>query len=344
MKYHRLFIVIFFLLPLSCKNDSENKSSTSYQDGDNKTSWSYAGTVWSIDADVAATYQPGVHAPALYCDGPSRCRYSGTFRIADRPGKDGKYEIEQIDLSAVVDYYHRRDENESRVCAAKTGSCETFGLMKIIGEYWYDEDAGGIPDPNPGTYYDRGNWMQNGFRVSITPWWEGVDEYLYNSPGCGFEYTCTDKETGSTYPQWATPAFKDLYYRGEATDRNLIWTEEDDEHMEFFIVRIKCLSDCKPPDKPDKKDCDPEELYARCQEAKAHIMHFCQTLNNWMVVEETGGPEPQITCGDADCAGAVEANKGKGPWVGISEHFDLGCEDLAGDLACSIECYGWGME
>ncbi len=92
----------------------------------------------------------------------------------------------------------------------------------------------------------------------------------------------------------------------------------------------------------EEDPCDPETTRNLCRKHKADILGFCQTLRDWMVVEDYDDSEPLHTCSDPDCSGAIAANQGRAPWVGITEQYSSSCDELAGDVACSIECYGWG--
>jgi hypothetical protein len=296
----------------------------------------HANTTWRIIAEISDNYKPGKHAAGLLSDGPTHTVYTGTFRIPEKPREKGLYDIEQLSLGGTIQYLHRPDIGEGYHCEGHSGTCNE-NQAKMTGIYWSHDEPNDFLDNLPGPLpYDPGQYTPFGFQIIISPLYSDIDTSQLNP--CTFTYPCTSDE-GTTWTAYGTPPFLDTYYLGEATNRTVFWTTEDERNISTYVIHLECVSNCGPK---EDEECDPEETLNLCREARQHILSFCRTLEDWMVVEQYEDSEPLITCENSDCTGAIQANEGNAPWIGITEHYSSACDELAGDVACSVECFGWG--
>jgi hypothetical protein len=318
-------IVVFAFSCDSCRNKKNEP-------------WNHAGSNWQIVAEVSENYKSGKHASGLLSDGPTHIRYTGTLRIQEQPREEENYDIQQINLTGQIRYTHRREIGDTYRCEGYSGTCSE-NRIQITGGYWSHADPQNFMDLLPGPPpFNPGNYARYGFQIIISPIYEAFDT-THNNP-CVFTYPCTTDE-GESWSAMGVPPVLGTYYLGEASDRTIVWTQEDDFTIAVHKFQLECLTGCDPPEQ-EEEACDPEKTLDQCRQAKTHILNFCRTLNDWMVIEQYEDSPPLITCEGNDCSGAVAANEGNAPWVGITEHYSSACDDLAGDVACSVECFGWG--
>lgn len=300
-----------------------------------------SGSVWSYTVQHALAYRPGEHAEPLANDGPSLIRHSGRFRVsatAQDPSAVSLqiFPLESLESTAFLKYIHRAEGTITTTGYHCSGSEGVFPLSAgstFGGDYLFipaEETRAMLGETTPMLFDDgKGEYPIHSFQLGPH----------VVSGKTGFSYTCT-YEDGNTSTHAALALDPTApYYGVPARDGTFSRVFQNSNWTEVSTVTLSCQSGCSGDD-----ECDAEEIFEKCDALKDTLVEFCQTLDGWMVVLEKSDVEsPEVVCGDPDCSDVIQANQERGgdPWHAITEHWSASCGDRAGDVACSVECYGW---
>ena len=345
MKTHHALTTVIVLLPVLLGTGSCDPEPSGRLWDFGGSTWKYKMTLWMhVDSPEPDSFRDLVYD------------IQGKIKISTKTESSSdtshRFAVEDDIPSVKVRYTKVPDDEGDIFCEGKSGTADISPAQKTLINYtrFYKPVPALIPLSNGSAWYPKHSVVLT-FGINSAYFDELVA--TLREPNGMFSYSCTlddDSWTNKKVPP-VLPAYQYMGRIGAYTDH---WVKPFDGGIIVGSMQFQCVSNCEKPDDPpleeipfeEEKDfCDKTVVQKECDNFKANARQVCQNLEDWMIVESNSAVSgTTVTCGDADCSGAIQRNeqRGEGPWTAYNMQLDSACEgSQPTDYQCSVECYGW---